>query len=311
MCDTANSAHVGTPDLQRHDRLCAPRLDRPPRTARGRRRRPRCAGRSPSSRRRRRGSRGPRRSPTSAALPRPTPIRRPKPLTVREEAHREVHASAARDDRRGPGFEPGHVGHEVGHHAVDQVHEAGGVRTEHSDAVPVRRSASASVLQDPTLRRLGEATRADDRGPHAAGTAVLERRGHRLGRHDEHREVDGPADRRDRGRDRAALDLGRPGVDEMEDARKARAATAPSRCRPCPLQRSRRPRRSTSGSRQRPQRAQSSSGTDDFRPGVEMMAVMALVLVVVEQQLRARGRRGSHATPSGCGCRCRSRCRTR
>ena len=115
-------------------------------------------------------------------------------LTIREEAHREVHASAARDDRRRPRVESGHVRHEVGHHAVGHVHEAGGVRTEHSDAV-LAGDSQRRVLQDPTLPGLGEATRADDRSPHAAGTAVVERGRHGLGRHDEHREVDRPADR--------------------------------------------------------------------------------------------------------------------
>ena len=49
------------------------------------------------------------------------------------------------------------------------------------------------------------------------------------------------------------------------------------------------------GQKKRPKRPHSSSGTDDFRPRVEVMAVVALVLVVVEQQLVAEV--GSIVTP--------------
>ena len=140
MCDSANSPTSDRPTFNATTGL-SPRhsTDRVVR-ARGRRRHPRCAGRSPSSRRPRRGSRARRQSPTSAVFPRPDAEPQAQALAAGEKAHREVHASTARDDRGRTALEPGHVRHEVGHHAVDRVHEPGGVRSEHAHAVASWRS---------------------------------------------------------------------------------------------------------------------------------------------------------------------------
>ena len=133
-------------------------------------------------------------------VPQPDAEPQSQALAAGEEAHREVHASTARDDRGRTALEPRHVGHEVGHHAVHRVHEPRGVGPEQAHAVSTddRRDLG---LEGATASRLGEPSGAYHHGFHTTSTAVLERRWHGPCRHDEHREIDGRAQGRHRSRD--------------------------------------------------------------------------------------------------------------
>ena len=149
-------------------------------------------------------------------VPQPHAEPQTQPVTAGKEARREVHSAAAGDDGRGPGFEPGHVGHEVGHDSVDRVHEPRGVRAQGTRTPYARGDRLHLRLQLPAARRLRETSGADDRGADTGPTTVLQRQGHCFGRHDEHGQIDGGTDRLHRARDWAALDLGCGPVHEME-----------------------------------------------------------------------------------------------
>ena len=309
-CATGELAHVGTPDLQRDDRLRASTLDRSRRTARGRRRRPRDGGRSPSSRRPRRGSRGSRRSPRRRCSPGRRRCRKPSPSPLARKLTARFMPPLLATIDAGPGSSRVTYGTKLaitpsaGFMNPDVFGPSSRTPWRASDR-PRPRPAGCrppAVSANPPAHTTAARTPATPQSSSAAGTASA-------GTTSTARSTGSPIARTER-RNGPTLDLGCRWVDEMQVTGKPEQRPHHRVAGLARRTRSRRRPRSTSGrtATRRPVShllapTTSAGCRDDDRGDARARSGRAAA--------DGRGRLDSRATPSGCGCRCRSRCRTR